>query len=107
MMKITKLTVRRLTPEELGLAKKTWANAEFIPTEDYWLATFDVDGEEHLAGLRRGRRFDVAEDISQIDIQLRIRDAAFDEDKFMPEAKAADILRAVNDELEKGGWNLP
>ncbi len=106
-MQITNLTVRRLTPEELGMAKKTWASKEFNPTEDYWLATFEVGGEMHVAGLRKGRRLDVADDIQQIDIQLRVSDSAFDADKFMPEARAADILRAVSEELEKRGWNLP
>ncbi len=106
-MQVTNLTVRRLTPAELEMARKPWASAEFIPTEDYWLATFEVDGETHIAGLRKGRRHDVAEDIEQIDIQLRILDSAFDADYFMPEAEAADILTAVKAELEKRGWNLP
>jgi hypothetical protein len=106
-MQITNLTVRRLTPEEFEMAKKTWASEDFIPTEDYWLATFDLDGEVYFAGLRRGRRRDVAPDISQIDIQLRIPDSAFDADSFKPEAEAADILIAVTEEFEKRGWNLP
>jgi hypothetical protein len=49
----------------------------------------------------------VAEDIEQIDVQLRIVDSAFEADNFMPEANAADIVRAVSEQLEKGGWNLP
>ena len=106
-MQITNLTVRRLTPEEFELAKKTWASGDFIPTEDYWLATFDVDGETHVAGLRKGRRSDVAPDIEQIDIQLRILDSAFDADSFLPEAQAADILTSVREELEKRRSNLP
>jgi hypothetical protein len=106
-MQITNLTVRRLTPEEFELAKKTWANKDFIPAEEYWLATFDVDGETHVAGLRKGRRHDVAPDTQQIDIQLRVLDSAFDEDIFLPEASAADIVRAVTEELEKRGWSLP
>jgi len=93
-MQITNLTVRRLTPQELEMAKKTWASQEFVPTKDYWLATFDVNGQQHLAGLRKGRRHDVANNIEQIDVQLRIADSAFDADKFMPEAQAADIIRA-------------
>jgi hypothetical protein len=106
-MLLSNFTVRRLTQQEFVLAKKTWASDDFLPTEPYWLAAFEIDGQPYLAGLRSGRRKDVAEDVRQIDIQLRIPDAAFDEDSFIPEAQVAAILRAVNDKLETDGWNLP
>jgi hypothetical protein len=106
-MQITNLTVRRLTPKEFEMAKKSWVTDGFVPAEDYWLATFDVDGETHEAGLRKGRRLDVAPGTQQIDVQLRVLESAFDADSFLPEAQAADIVRTVTEELEKRGWNLP
>jgi len=106
-MQITNLTTRRLTASEFEMAKKTWASEDFIPTEDYWLANFEVDGESYFAGLRKGRRRDVSPGTEQIDIQLRIPDAAFDADRFPPEAHAADVLTFVREEMDKRGWNLP
>jgi hypothetical protein len=106
-MQITNLTVRRLTPEEFEMAKTAWVTDGFVPANDYWLATFDVDGQTHEAGLRKGRRLDVSSDTQQIDVQLRVLESAFDADSFLPEAQAADIVRAVIAEFEKQGWNLP
>jgi len=48
-----------------------------------------------------GRRKDVADTIDQYDIKLRVRDEQFDEDSFIPEATAADILRLVDTEMQK------
>jgi hypothetical protein len=106
-MQISNLRVRRLTPEEFEMAKTAWVTDGFMPAEDYWLATFEVDEETHQAGLRRGRRLDVASGTEQVDVQLRVAESAFDADKFLPEAQAADIVMAVIAEFETQGWNLP
>lgn len=70
-------------------------------------ATFEIDGQKHQAGIRRGRRVDVADDTDQINVQLRVREDAFDVDTFIPEAKVADIVKAVSEKFEKGEyWKL-
>lgn len=109
-MKLTNFVVRKLdnTRGELDLAKKEWANSEFIPSDEFWLATFEIDGKKHEAGIRRGRRVDIADDTDQIDVQLRVREEAFDADTFMPESQVADIVKAVSEEFEKGEyWKIP
>ena len=109
-MVITNFVVRKLdnTRGELDLAKKEWANPEFIPSDEFWLATFEIDGEKHQAGIRRGRRVEVADDMEQVDVQLRVREEAFDADVFIPEADVAGIVKAVSEEFEKGEyWKLP
>ncbi len=108
-MVLTSFTVRRLTPEERELAKGLWASGEFLPTDEYWLAEFKIDGLKRQVGIRRGRRADVAEDMDQFDIQLRINQEELDEDvPLIAEAQAADILTIVRAEWEKGEyWKLP
>src|SRR5258708_33436646 len=108
-MVLTNVAMRRLTPEEREVAKGLWADAEFLPTDEYWLADFEVDGLKRQAGIRRGRRVDVAEDMEQTDVQLRINQEELDEDiPLIPEAQVADIVKAVSQEFEKGEyWNLP
>jgi hypothetical protein len=105
---LTNFTVRRLTPEERMLTKELWADGEFLPTDEYWLADFEIDGLKRQAGIRHGRRVDVAEDIEQIDVQLRINREELDEDSpLIAEAQVADIVKAVSEEFEKGEyWNL-
>jgi hypothetical protein len=105
---LTNFAVRRLTPEERELAKGLWASGEFLPTDEYWLAEFEIDGLKRQAGIRRGRRADVAEDMDQFDIQLRISQEELDEDvPLIAEAQAADILTIVRAEWEKGEyWNI-
>jgi hypothetical protein len=89
----------------LDLAKRLWAtNKDFIPSDDYWLATFEIDGVKHQAGIRRGRRIDVADDISQIDVQLRVPEESFDADAFMPETEANEIVVAVGAEFLNGKY---
>ena len=102
-MVLTNFTVRKLdnTKGELDLAKEKWASGEFISSDDLWLATFEMNGETHHAGIRLGRRVDVAEDINQIDIQLRVREEAFDADDFITEWEVANITRSVYDEFAK------
>jgi hypothetical protein len=56
-MVITNFLVRKLddTHGELATARKLWANPEFIPSDEYWLATFEVESQKYQAGIRRGR----------------------------------------------------
>jgi hypothetical protein len=105
-MLITKFTVRKLdnTKGELDLAKQKWADSEFIPSDEYWLATFEVDGQKHQAGIRRGRRVDVASDMDEFSVQLNVREEAFEADTFLAEADVANIVRAVGEEFEKGRY---
>lgn len=108
-MAISNFAVRRLTPAEIELAKELWADKEFLPTNEYWLADFEIDGIKRQAGIRRGRRHDVAEDIDQFDVQLRINQEELDEDRpLIAEAQVADIVRAVGEEFQKGEhWKTP
>jgi len=102
-MVLTNFTARKLdnTKGELDLAKKKWASGEFISSDDLWLATFKINGETHHAGIMLGRRVDVAEGIWQIDVQLRVREEAFDADDFIAEWDVANITRAVYVEFAK------
>lgn len=109
-MVITNFVVRKLdnSSGKLDLAKKEWANKDFIPTDDYWACGFEIDGVKRYAGVCRGRRVDVADDTDQLDFQLRVNDEEYDADTFIPESEAAVILKAVSEEFIKGGyWNLP
>jgi hypothetical protein len=108
-MVITNFVVRRLTSAEQGLAQKLWASGEFLPTGEYWLAEFEINGLKRQAGIRRGRRADVAQNMDQFDIQLRVNQEELDEDvPLIAEAQAANILTIVRAEWEKGEyWKLP
>lgn len=79
------------------------ANAgEFIQTKpNVWIASFDVDAVPYHAGIRLGHRIDVAADIEQYDVQLRVRDEEFDNDSFIPEAKVAEITKLVGEQFEQ------
>jgi len=106
-MEIANFSVRRLTATESAMAAKKWASAEFIQSGEYWLATFEINGVKHHAGVQRGRRAEVAEGIDQFEVQLNVREEAFDNDTFIPEAEVADITRAVGEAFEKGEyWKL-
>jgi hypothetical protein len=98
---ITNFRVKKLRSGDIERAKVQWASSEFISSDDLWIASFDMDGETHHAGLRLGRRPDVAEDIEQLDILLRVREEAFDADKFIPEWDVGGITQAVYDEFMK------
>src|SRR5271170_1600298 len=108
-MIITNFVVRRLTPAEIELAKTLWENEEFVPSGEYWLADFEIDGLKRQAGIRSGRRSDVSKDMEQFDIQLRVNQNELDEDvPLIPEAQAADVLTVVSAEWEKGKyWEKP
>ena len=104
-MVMTNFTVRRLTPAEVLVAKREWDGNGFIATGEYWLAEFQIDGLKRRAGIMRGRRPDVAHDIDQFDIQLRINQEELDEDTpAIPEAQVAEILRIVDAEWQKGQY---
>jgi hypothetical protein len=107
-MVIKNFTVRKLdnTLGELDLAKKKFASPEFISTNEVWLASFEVDGVKREAGIRRGRRVDVAEDMDMIDVQLRVNEQEFDADTFIPESQVAEITKAVYAEFLKGEYWL-
>jgi len=100
-MVLTNFTARKLHNGDLEEAKAKWASPEFISSDDLWLASFEMNGEKPYAGIRLGRRIDVAEDIEQLDVQLRVRDEAFDSDTFIPEWGVAEITRAIYDEFLK------
>jgi hypothetical protein len=108
-MVITNFIIKKLdnSSGKLELAKKEWANKEFIPSDDYWVASFEVDGEMRYAGVCKGRKVDVAGDITQFDFQLRVNDEEFDADAFIPESQAAEILKAVSEEfMNRECWKL-
>ena len=66
-----------------------------------WMAAFKIDGVQRVAAIRAGHANDVAGDIQQLDLHLRVNEEEFDNDKFIPEASAADILALVSKEVEK------
>jgi hypothetical protein len=105
-MKITNFSARKLDDSngELSLAKQKWQTNDFIMTDDLWVATFEIDGLKRYAGIRRGRRADVAPGTNQVDIFLRVNEEEFDADKFISEADAADIIRLVTPEFLNGGY---
>lgn len=74
----------------------------FIQTDPrVWLASFKIDGEQRVVAVRIGHAQDVAADIIQLDIQLRVNEEEFDNDSFIPEASAAGILALVSKEIGK------
>jgi hypothetical protein len=68
-----------------------------------------MDGLKRQAGVRRGRRANVAEDMDMIDVQLRVNQEELDEDSpHIPEAQVADIVRLVGEEFMNGEyWKRP
>ena len=75
---------------------------QFVQTDErVWMAVFKIDGLQRVAAIRVGHANEVAADIIQLDIQLRVNEQEFDNDSFIPEASAADILVLVSKEVEK------
>jgi hypothetical protein len=83
----------------LDLARTRWADADFVPNDEYWLGHFEIGDETHAVGIRAGHRKDVAPDILQYSFQLDVREVAFEKDRFMPESEVAEILAAVPEEF--------
>jgi len=107
-MVIKNFTVRKLdnTHGELDLAKEKFASPEFISSDDLWLASFEIEGKKREAGIRRGRRVDVAEGTDMVDVQLRVNEEEFDADAFIPESDVAEITKAVYAEFLRGEYWL-
>jgi hypothetical protein len=78
------------------------ADGEFVPTSPrVWIADFVADGVRYQAAIRLGHRAEIASDIEQVDVQLRIRDEDFDADTFLSMWKIAQVTKAVGDEFQK------
>ena len=72
----------------------------FVQTDArVWMAAFKIDGGQRVAAIRAGHANDVASDIIQLDMHLRVNEEEFDNDSFIPEASAADILALVSKEV--------
>jgi hypothetical protein len=75
---------------------------EFVQTDErVWMAAFKIDGVQRVAAIRVGHDHNVADDMIQQDIHLRVNEVEFDNDEFIPEASAAEILALVSKEVEK------
>jgi hypothetical protein len=84
------------------LQEKLAIDDEFVPTTPrVWIADFKAGGVRYQARIPMGHRNDVASDIVQADVQLRIRDEDFDNDTFLSVSKIRDISKLVGDEFEK------
>ena len=89
------------------MAKKEWANRNLFPSDDYWVAAFEADGQMRYAGVSKGKRVNVAEDTTQFDFHLRVNEAEFDADTLIPESQAAEILKAVSEEfMNRECWKV-
>jgi hypothetical protein len=108
-MIVDNFVVRRLTAAERELAKSLWGNEDFVPTDDYWLATFEVDGVRREAGIRAGKRADVGKNHPLMaDVQLRVNESEFDADKFISESQVAEVTKLVGEKFESGRyWEEP
>jgi len=102
-MQLTNFNIQEITDEkQRDELNEKLRDGEFIQTDPRcWVAEFDIDGVAYAAGIRIGHRAEIAADIIQQDIQLRIRDRSWEEDSFIPLATVADILRLVVAEIEK------
>jgi len=104
-MHLTNFSIKEITDTAkrdglLGYMKRD--RPDFVQTDErVWMASFKVDGLQRVAAIRAGHASDVAEDIQQLDIHLRVNEEEFDNDKFIPEASAADILALISKEVEK------
>ena len=105
VMKLTDFSIKEITDaaqrDELsGYMKRD--RPGFVQTDErVWMAAFKIDGVQRVAAIRVGHDGDVAEDIIQQDIHLRINEEEFDNDVLIPEASAADILALISPEVEK------
>lgn len=105
VMNLTEFSIKEITDaaqrDELnGYMKRD--RPGFVQTDErVWMAAFKIDGVQRVAAIRVGHDGDVAEDITQQDIHLRVNEEEFDNDSLIPEASAADILALVSKEVEK------
>jgi hypothetical protein len=84
--------------------KEAWrcrSLAARIPSSSFPATKFNKRSVRYQAGIRVGHRHDVASDIVEADVQLRIRGEDFDNDRFLSVSKIRDISKLVGDEFEK------
>jgi hypothetical protein len=103
-MVLTNFTLHEITDAKLRdeLNGKLAIDDEFTQTKpNVWIADFEADGVRYQAGIRVGHRHDVAPDIEQSDVQLRIRDDDFDNDAFLSTWRIWEITKLVSQEFER------
>jgi hypothetical protein len=82
------------------LTKKLDVDREFVQTKpNVWMAEFKVDETKYEAAIRLGHGHDVAADTEQPDIQLRAREADFDNDAFFSASKIQAITKLVSEKF--------
>jgi hypothetical protein len=105
VMKLTDFSIIEVTDsakrdELLGYMKRD--RPGWVETKGrVWMAAFKIDGVQRVAAIRVGHDGDVADDMVQQDIHLRVNEEEFDNDTFIPEAAAGDILALVGAEVKK------
>jgi hypothetical protein len=103
-MVLTNFKLHEITDAKLRdeLNGKLAIDNEFTQSKpNVWIADFEADGVRYQAGIRLGHRHDVASDIEQFDVQLRIRDEDFDSDTFLSTWKIWEITKLVGEEFQK------
>jgi hypothetical protein len=99
-MQLTDFSIKEVVAEITESMRRE--RGDFVHTDPrVWLAAFKIDGEQRVAVIRFGHWQDVAPEIPQLDIQLRINEEEFEQDSFIPEATAADILVLITPEVVK------
>jgi len=99
-MELTNLKFYEITDANLRaeFSRKLDIDEEFVQTQpNVWIAEFEADGTKYEAGIRLGHRHDVAADIEQTDLQLRVREVDFDHDAFLSVSRIMEISKAVSD----------
>jgi hypothetical protein len=87
--------------DELNAVMKREDGAFAQTSANVWIASFEADGIPRHEAIRLGRRPDTADDLKGYQVQLRVEEAEFEADTFIPEATVADIVKLVGDEFEK------
>ncbi len=104
-MQLTDFSIKEITDtakrdEIVGYMKRD--RPKFVQTDErVWMASFKIDGLQRVASIRAGHDHDVNPSIIQLDMHLRVNEAEFDTDNFIPEAEAGEILALVSPEVEK------
>ena len=104
-MKLTDFSIKEITEtakrDELVAAMRR-ERPSFVQTDErVWMASFKIDGLQRVAAIRAGHEGNVADDILQLDMSLRVNEEEFDNDKFIPESNAWDILDLISPEVTK------